>query len=256
MSEELQHKLFHFEAKPPAHLWNKIAESMNVEMNQEFPERLFHFQMAPPEHVWTKIETELDKISTPVIEIKKHSKILQYGSAAAILFGAALLINLLLNKKSSGEINGSIITTNQSFSSPGEPAINQTENIAPSNLLANTQTKKTNSLYTRRNGSKQPVVTLKARESTSLAKRAGVIVPKDFPILQTKMADRYIVFSKATGEAVRLSKKIFSLFACSDNIEDCRQNIESAQQQMASPAMMASTDFNAVLDLLQNMNTQ
>ncbi len=253
--DELQHKLFHFEAEPPAKLWNKIAESLDGEITQEFPERLFHFQSQPPAHIWEQIESELN--APKVIPLtKRYPKVYRYGSVAAILFGAALCINLFLNKKSSGETNGSVITEQNISTStlPNNDEATQNNNSSP--LLSQTTTDVATTTRAKRRKATRLKPLPADDRPVAFSQTANVIVPKDLPVVQSDIPDRYIVFSKATGEAVRLSKKLFSLFACSDKFEDCRQDIESAQQRMASPTMMASTDFNGVLDLLQNMNTQ
>ena len=81
-------------------------------------------------------------------------------------------------------------------------------------------------------------------------------MPHNYQIEKTDLLDRYIIFSKTPGEAFRLSKKLFDLFACSDDDENCKHNIQVMQQKLATSSVMAATDFPGVLDLLQNIENQ
>jgi hypothetical protein len=82
------------------------------------------------------------------------------------------------------------------------------------------------------------------------------VIDHSYPIEEPEYMNRYIIFSEAPGEAFRLSKKLFDLFACSDYNKTCKENIEAVQQKMLDPSIMASADFSSVMDALQIMNNQ
>lgn len=261
MNEELQHKLFHFEAMPPAKAWNNISEALDASSEEKTSERLYQYEATPPVYLWNNIERELDQDSVPVIPISKsYAKVLRYGSAAAVLIAIVFGVNLLLNKKTP-DIELSHADTaikQQGTKSPQAQELNQPKAESTAVFFAKTGQRDLKQKTARkRKTAIDPLIPLQAADATdATSAHVDEIIPKEIPIVQSNLPDRYIIFSTATGEAIRLSKKLFSLFACSDEVEDCKENIESLQEQMASPTLMASTDFNGILDLLQNMNKQ
>lgn len=259
MSKELQQKLFHFEEQPPVEAWHKIAEALDANKEQPFSERLFHYQTTPPPHTWDEIAKNLHEATTPVIPIKRpYTKILRYGSVAAILLVAVVSVNLFLNKNATGGDTAAVTT--ETNSKPSDSSLSpETTNQPPStgtNLIAKATVADSQKPQRRKKSyTDYPIAPLQAKQTSPAFDNWGdEVIPKQASVLSSDIPDRYIIFSKATGEAIRLSKKLFSLFACSDEVEDCKEDIESIQQRMASPTIMASADFNGVLDALQNMN--
>jgi hypothetical protein len=86
--------------------------------------------------------------------------------------------------------------------------------------------------------------------------RLKQVIANNYTIVNSDFLDRYTIFSKTTGEALKISKKLFNLFLCSEKNEFCKLNIEMVQGQLASPSVLASADFSGVMDLLQSMNNR
>lgn len=261
MSKELQNRLSNFEAEPPAKLWDKIVATLDTETEEHFPEKLFNFQANPPKHVWDNIEKTLNESQTPVIPIKKRfATLYHYGSAAAVLIATALFLNLFFNKQSSGNLAGSANTNKQSIPSSIQPTNTKPESVFEKENDSKKGTDDYAFLRPRRDRNDQlrniPSLAPKSR-AVSMARYSHVIVPTNVPVVKSQVLDRYIILPQTSGGVIRLSKKLYTLFACADNnSEDCKQNIQSIQKRMASSAMMASTDFNGMLDLLQTVNKQ
>jgi len=65
MSEELKRKLYNYEVNPSAEMWNKIAASLDEEINAEFPQALYDAESIPPPSTWNKIASALDQAEYP-----------------------------------------------------------------------------------------------------------------------------------------------------------------------------------------------
>jgi hypothetical protein len=254
--DRVQHKLFQFETQPPAKMWDRIERALEVEEEPGLSEKLLNYKTTPPAHMWEKIETGLPKNEATVIPFRRRfSKVFRYGSAAAVLIVAAFLF---ISKKHTDES----FTNTANVGQQGTPALKQNALEIPNDLAgANSVQAEEATPTVEASGEKN----FHPRSPDSLPRKSAIasfkhtdeiIIPKNIPVVKSDMPERYIVFSKASGEAVRLSKKLFDLFACADDTENCRENIEFAQQQMASPEAAASADFGGVLELLQNMNHQ
>lgn len=256
--DKLQQKLFHFEAQPPATAWADIEAALNTDEGSEnsLSGKLLAYEAIPPADTWNKIERSLSQEQTPVIPLKhRFSRNFKYAGAAAVFIVAALLF---ISKKPSADqltntANGQV-----------NPAINEAGISAPvhdpmttdGQLSENDQASGINSESKKSAYSKYRVSLPRQSAIASVRHNDKLVIPNNLPVVKSDMPERYIVFSTSSGEAFRLSKKLFDLFACADRTENCRENIELAQQQLASPQKMASADFVSVLELLQNMNPQ
>lgn len=255
MDNELQHKFLDYHAQPPDRVWDRINELLDEEGETNFSERLSNYQTNPPLFIWDNIAASLNENETPVIPFRKRlAKPLRYSTAAACLIAVAVLVSLLINKKTNSEEVAISPGVKQTLSPI--PSIPERKSET-SSQAANTDTGENLVLGSIRKPNYGKVLPLHARSSTAiLNKRSNHVASHNYPISKTDIPSRYIIFSTATGEAFRLSKKLFDLFACSDDNENCKQSIESVQQQIASPAIMASADFPGLLDMLQSMNNQ
>jgi hypothetical protein len=157
-------------------------------------------------------------------------------------------MNLFLNKKTESEGTSAFTPQNNSIIPPGKAVESNRQQQQEEYTTAFYQPK------TERKNREPRVAPLKV--SRPALNETALVLQNKQPIVQADVLDRYVLFSKASGEAVRLSKKLFALFACADDKENCKEDIESVQKKMASPELMASTDFTGMLDMLQNMNNQ
>lgn len=253
MSEELQNKLYNFYAQPSEGLWNKIDAALEEDSEKRLSQKLMNYQTAPPSLAWDNIAAALGKAQ--VIPLRKRfATPLKYSSAAAILIAVSMILNLLFNKESVSEPVG--VPTIQQSTTPFPPSlvIEQPGNKPPSHTEISSDEPLFPVKNKRRLGKTLPLQTDIA--ISKLQERTSQVVDHHYQIVEPESLDRYVIFSKASGEAFRLSKKMFHFFTCSDYDENCKQNIESIQQRMADPSVMAAGDFPAVLALLQNMNNQ
>ncbi len=255
---DLKNKLLNFQSQPPEGLWNKIINTLEDDTDYLFTEKMYHYEMAPPPEIWSKVTNALDEGLTPIVPFtQRYSRVLKYSGAIAVLMTGIILVGLFINKSAvSNEISlkqtptGNSKTPTTPNTSSGINSGNENNSTENSGYSFN---KNRNDIAARNS----PISLLPVTKSSSLLKiRGSMVVAHNKPVVQSEVVDRYIVFSKATGEAVKLSKKLFSLFACSDDDANCKQNIENVQQKMASPAMMASADFTGVLEVLQSMDNQ
>jgi hypothetical protein len=256
LSKQLQHKLLNYNAQPPAQVWDKISIELDNSKEAIFSERMANYELTPPPLIWDKITIALNESETPVVSIRnRFSRPLKYSSAAVGLIAIAVLVSLLINKKSVSEV---AITPEikQNVASPFTPTI--TEKQSPVSFENPEKDKSERLIYNtdiERPATK--IVPLHAYSSYSaLKKRAARVVDNGNPIEEPEYMNRYIIFSEAPGEAFRLSKKLFDLFACSDYDKTCKENIEAVQQKMLDPSIMASADFSSVMGALQIMNNQ
>jgi hypothetical protein len=65
MSEELKRRLYNYEENPSGRIWDKIAASLDEEINAKFPQRLYEAEVTPPADAWNKIATAVEKEEYP-----------------------------------------------------------------------------------------------------------------------------------------------------------------------------------------------
>ena len=254
MNKQLQHKLFNYHAQPPAKVWDKIAFELDNQSEKPLPEKLANYELEPPPFVWDNIAALLNEEVVLVVPFKKRfSKPFKYSTAAASLIALAVLVSLLINKKSvSGVAFAPRIQQNTSTVAPPAPL-----ELTDSLTKVNNYNRKNDIVFVHnKKKSANQALSIHANSFTTLEKRTDKILLHNYQIEKTDLLDRYIIFSKTPGEAFRLSKKLFDLFACSDDDENCKHNIQVMQQKLATSSVMAATDFPGVLDLLQNIENQ
>ena len=251
MEKELQHKLFNYQAEPPASIWDKINVVLDREADKPFPERLAKYEEDPPPFIWDNVAASLDEIEQKTIPLRQRfSKPLRYSAAAACLIAVAVLITLLINKNSVSA-DTSLTTVSPSTTVPASEGA-KTENQSNAGGDTNDNSNSINHAKNQNN----KISPIRVKNTTPSFKRSNYVVAHNLPTAVTDMPQRYIIYASSSGDAFRISKKLFDLFACSDVDEKCRENIELMQQQAASPNIMASADFSGLLDLLQSINNQ
>ena len=234
MSSQIQNKLLHYEVPPPSKTWDKIAASLDENFPGSLAEKLYQFESAPPNSVWEKVNNNLDtkKHEAKVLPFYvRYRRPLKYSSAVAIFVFAAVLVSLLVSKKTESELPADR-TVNFSAKKDSsillEPKENQQKNLASSSLP------KTNS---------QPV--------SKISQPVGAIENAD---ISANLSDKYMIYYDADGNTIRLPKKIFNAFVCPldhpDNA-DCKQRLKKLKEKFASSAVTA--DFNGILEILKSL---
>ena len=256
MSEQLKHKLFDYHAQPPANAWNKLNNSLNENSDHRVSERLLQYEVNPPDLVWNNISASLNENEKPVAPFKiRFLKPLKYATVAAALISIVVLVSLFANRNPVSEDVAISPVINQNMPTPVLPA--DTEKQTETFVENNGFNKSHEMVYTNNIKPSHRALPLYTESSfTPFTELTDQVVRHNYPIETSVLLDRYIIFSKSSGDAFRLSRKLYHLFKCSDTDENCKENIEAIQQRMADPALMASADFSGVLDLIKNMNKQ
>lgn len=257
MSKQLQHKLFDYYAHPPPDVWDKINGALNENSDLQFAERLVQYEVAAPPFIWDAIAVSLNEKETPVVTFRKRFiKPLRYSGAAAALIGIAVLVSLFINKKSVSEEVALSPIIKKNTPSSVLPAV--TEKQTETFIENNGYYKSHDVVYTNnKKAFHKRALPLYAHSSVApITELTNQVIKHNYPIETSTLLDRYLIFSTSSGDAFRLSRKLYHLFNCSDTDENCKENIEAIQQKMADPALMASADFSGILDLIRNMNTQ
>jgi hypothetical protein len=254
MNAAFKNRLLNFQCSPSQNIWKNITNSLDGDTDYLFTEKMYHYQTTPQLQVWDKISKELDEGITPVIPIRRrYYHALKFTGIAVLIAGVILAAFFVSNDS----------TRPEALTAKKQPPVIRTQSpqktFSPLDSEDETIIKKRADVGLNENRNNRiarsaPIASLVVSKPPSLLKtRGSMIVASNTPLVQSEFVDRYIVFSKATGEAVKLSKKLFSLFACYDEDQNCKRNIEKVQSKMASPAMMASADFTSVLEVLQTM---
>jgi hypothetical protein len=247
MSNPLQNKLLHYEVPPPPGVWNNIATALDEEFSLTVSERLYQFEAVPPAGTWKSIE---ETLNTPTQQTGKvvpfytrYRRPLKYSGAVAIFAFLAVLTSLLISKKTESELpaqNVERIVTKDSSKLPA-PAENQTAN-----------TEKSSEEHTI---ASETVSRRREKGSTSFASRGEEYLPhraeRNEVVSSSLSPDKYMIYSDAEGNAIKLPKKIFSAFACPLEDVVCKQRLQDLREKFAASAMTA--DFNGVLQILKSL---
>ena len=257
MSQQLKNKLFDYYAQPPVNAWDKINATLNENSDHRVSDKLLRYEVNPPALMWDNISASLNEDEKPVTPFKiRFLKPLKYAAVAASIISIIVLMSLFVSRNpASGDVTKSPVN-NKNLATPVLPA--DTEKQTDTFIENDSYTKSHEMVYTHNNRtSHKRVLPLYPQSSVSpLTELTNQVTGHNYPIETSIVLDRYIIFSKSSGDAFRLSRKLYHLFNCSDTDENCKENIQAIQQKMADPTLMASADFSGILDLIKNMNKQ
>lgn len=249
MNPDIRQKLFDYAEAPPVSAWEGIAAAL--EPAPAYAQKLYDFEAAPPEATWEKVAAQLAAPETKVIPLR--TKLFKYAIAAAVLgIIAAGSIFYLKNQA------GPNLATH--------PQNNTPDNLNKNTLLDNPSettatapeeaTTGNDALSAMETGiSKQAVVRFSPRvriAKNQVMARQITIKPEIRAMIDTEIADRYMIATTSAGQAVRLPKKCYSAYACADAYADsyCKERISSIQSKMAASV---ATDFTEFMDLLKKL---
>lgn len=223
MSSQLQNKLLHYEVPPPPEVWNRIAASLD-ENTSTISEKLIQFEETPPAEVWEKINAQLDQSSkTKVLPFHvRYRRPLKYSGAIAIFVVVAMVVSLLISKKTESEgKNDPPFTVSKDNNIQNEAGKSLKDTNRNSNSTAKTSTTK------------------------SVSPETNEIVTTSLP------SDKYIILNDANGNAVRLPKKLYTAFVCPTNNEDCKERLKKLRAKFAASAI--TPDFTGILEILKSL---
>jgi hypothetical protein len=240
MSNEFQNRLANYEAKPSDKVWPAILNALD-EQQDTSAEKLFNYEEKPDPLIWDKIALKLNDSGTGKVVpfYTKYKKVLKYSFAAAVMIAAVAFISFLFSDNEDSPI-----------------AITKTSNQptnTPQSSLSQQKKKPINNLISSDNG--EVSANKKQNKATSnIADRAYTIA--DYTI-EKRSPGRYTVIENSKGKAVRLSKKVVSVFNCADsksnNNLSCKENIQTLQHKMATSSISASADFAGLIDMLKDL---
>jgi hypothetical protein len=167
-----------------------------------------------------------------------------------------MVVNLIFNKKSAPTEPTAFPGEEQNSLPRTSPLVTEKMSLGFSTDANRTDDRTAKSVAEHKRKKSQKMPLLNYAPSVNAEELTDRVVEDNYGIEEPQFLDRYMIFSKASGEAFRLSKKLFHLFACSDNDENCKQLIVSMQEQMADPSITLAGDFPAVLAVLQNMDNE
>lgn len=255
-----------YTAAPPAAAWDRIAASLDAAA-EAYPEKLRQYEEMPPADVWDKISQRLDTATTaaPVVSIKRFRKVLQYAAAAVVLLFVTGVIYY-------SSLSGSGTET---IAKAGKEQLLET---AQAKLLPLKRHKDSATAITPLQSYKTPADIENSVAATSLQKvfkkfkahhppavahlrKAQLthnplnIIPKEKTLVNTALDERYMIATTATGDAVRLPKKVYSVYACNDENRAtsdvaCKEKLSFLQSKMSASL---TTDFAQLLDLLKHL---
>ena len=255
MNNDLQHKMYHFEADPPPEVWNRINDALDAE--QSFPQRLFQYEERPPSRSWEAIEAALEEEipSFKVVPITRYKKPIRYIAAAASIMAVVLLVSRFTDNKNNvgAPIGGTqtTVTTNQSSILPTEKPPVVIEENREEDLAVNSSTEDKNPRQFQQRKMPASIRTQASLAAFAFSEnflpgKADKEVMFDFSAL-----DSYMVYSDGEGNAMKLPKKLFSLVNCQDGDETCKERVQQLQQKLASSAV--TTDFAGILEILRQL---
>jgi len=253
MSNQIQNKLLQFEEQPPAGAWDEIAAALDGGAVNEFAEKLYSFEQIPSRNTWNKINDQLNTNDPKLVPFfKKYSRPLKYSTAVAALVVLAVLVSLLVSKRSGSENISS--TIGGSIKKAAEDTLITVHNtdlqkISVARLETEKPVKHVKLQKARNSFWLGPEPTL--RSVASLNNLAPEVASRTTAIDYTTPVDKYMIYSDGDGKAVRLSKKLYDDYACATDRINCRQKIKKLQEQAASAAM--KSDFTGILDILNKL---
>lgn len=264
--QNIKNKLFNWEAPLPANAWGHITEALDKDEEYLISQKLNNHTVAPPFNAWEKIEASLNAAESdkaPVVAIRKpFKKVWQLTSVAAIVLAVVLATFLLTTKSTTEQPTFSASEAPVATAPDYEQAVPQNNSI--NTTIADVEDKE---LFVQqsagsfqkksrlRNTNNIPEIGTLANEPINTLED---YIPQSEPVVSVSYVDRYVLFAKNSGDVVKVSKKLYNTFSCSDLINDelCKQQIEALQQKAAQSSATTSSDFTGVLEIISHIQEQ
>ena len=258
--QNLKNKIYNWEATPPQNTWAAISDALEKDQEYILSQKLTQYSAKPSLSLWENISEELNESERrPVVPLSsKYKKAFTYSGIAAAVLVIVFLTSVFLNQQ----------TVSKKFVAQDE--YNQQQNIIENNFAPNDteknlslayepqltaqQNNRSNNLYKRPIYSTKPEVEAISTIQPTPANNLDVVIRQNDNEIDYSYLDRYIVYANNSGEAVKLSKKVYNTFACSQYINEelCKQKIAYLQHKAAMSSMTASADFAGVLEIISN----
>lgn len=258
--ENLKNKFNNWEPTPPLNAWANISDALDKDEEYILLQKMRPYSAQPSLSIWESIAEELEEEKhTPVVPINKnYKKLFAYSGIAAAVLVIVFLTSLLFNQQRvSKKFATQAVVNPQENITANNPATADTSknySLAYESQNSTPNITRTNNLYKRASYSNKPEVEAISTIQPTPANNLDVVIRQTDNDIDYSYLDRYIVNATNSGEAVKLSKKVYSTFACSQYINEelCKQKIAYLQQKAALSAMTASADFAGVLEIISN----
>lgn len=257
MNNNLKYKLFNYKEPPSKDVWERISESLSNTVN--FPGKLYNYTCTPPALLWDKIARDLDEIVSPLkpVHVLRKKK-LSYGLiiAAAILIFLVVGASILLQKQNL-DTTASVIRK-PTISTPKQQITSltvngETKNNNPVKSHITYPTNKKPIVHTAINKIKRVIQLDNVEENELPAEQPNITtnVAANIPHADLSLADKFMVYTSAEGNHLKVPKKLFSLVHCDTEDYSCKQNLQNLQQKVSSASF--SADFGGFIDMLKQL---
>lgn len=253
MSNQLQHKLLHYEVPPPEGTWNKIATSLNENVSFTLSEKLYQYEEEPSPLVWQNISSQLENSIPEQAKVVpfyvRYRRPLKYTSAVAIFIFLAMITSLFISKKTESEVSPQGISnaTIQKDTSKPSPDVSR-ENNSVAQL---SEKNKPEHLIARSKVSRIRQEEYQSSSASSFESFLPQQAEKNEIVSSSISSDKYMMYSDGDGNVIRLPKKIFNAFACPTEDISCKLRLQQLKEKFAQSATTA--DFTGLLQILKSL---
>lgn len=257
MSSNFQDRLNAFEAEPPQGLWNRIADQLEETALHTTGARLAATEIAPPPTAWENIARRLH--GAKLVPMKRRIPAMAWiGSAAAVLIAILFFTGVFDSKNITTPASfGDVVRNNRPPRQETEPSTpgSSTKTIIESGKEPETGLQKIKRKWLQADVPDRDVQEPESNRSSLAAASIENLIPdvaeRSHTIAYTYPVDKYMVYSREDGNAVKLPRKLFDVIACPGEDVECKRNLKEVREKFAASAFTA--DFTGVLDILQNM---
>ena len=262
MDNQIQKKLFNYEAKPRNTIWNDIESALD-DQQTETARKLYNYHQQPALKNWDKIIAALDnhKETSVIPFYKRYHQFIKKAGAVAAIAVLILSVTLLFNQKAANtNITEQIPAKNNNLNNNNNlQSTIQTNSVAQTNLN-NIQVEKENSVFRNTYASaKNAFLKFKAQKLKQHVEKpyinASLLSGAKTSLVNANVLDKYMVITAEDGKAIKLPKKLYDKLSCADNYIDyekaCKEALATLQQKIAT--QISATDFTGLIDMLQNL---
>jgi hypothetical protein len=255
----LKNKLYNYEQTPPPKVWDAIAAALDEShISDAFPSTLYNAVATPPSSAWDKIAGSLDAEQSPVIPMRRKTRIL-FRYAAAVAAIAIITFGIIKWTRNSDIPTAEDVTVSKDHSAPDNATV-----LPGENSVVKTSTGKED-LYTEDNNAhtesinsvKSPAGRKIKKAAFAVSNTPGAMEPAYAYNEHTpNLADRYIMLMTPNG-IIRMSKKLGDIVCCvtgEEQNEDCKDQVKKWQEKLAASPVAAPGNFMDILSLVSSLN--
>lgn len=262
MRTDWKDRIEHWAPEPPKAVWERLSEQLEADSKPAFVQKLFDFSAEPPAAAWPAITAQLEQTpaAAPLIRLFPGKKLVRIASvAASVMLAFFLLRQFSVQDTSSGVLQDAPAQQQAILPLPHTATQQQTSNAPPEQRRKTTSTMAPHNSRIYVAAAPMPSRTADPLPVTRPVKESPQRIYHVFsaaaPQVDDGQVERYIVVSLNEDAAVRLPKKLYDLFRCSDKPDpvDCSGQLSRIRQKTAAPDLLAAADFSGLLEIIQHM---